>query len=983
MQFAFRKSILWSLGSLACLLCAVQFASATTVIIPTDDDLIIGARAIVRAKVLSVSSSFDQQDRIYTYITLRVREVIKGRITDRRIVIKEPGGQVGSQGTTIFGAPQFKPDEEVFLYLDTWNDGSLRVHQMFLGKFTVIADPQTGRSIVVRDGPDANTVVLNAQMHEEHFRGAITDRCELSAYTRMIKRRLAANSQRAVEFEQSHYAGVSILARPPEYSRVPGRGFQPQFTFITNPPVRWFEPDDGAPVVFTINMDGAPNPQVLDDITASMDAWSNLQGCSIRVVVGGTGEVCYARNLNSMVFNNCDGQFSPSPFCAGVLAIGGLSWSAGQTKVVNGMTFTAANTGHISFNPYAGCVYDDHCQVREIATHELGHALGLGHSWNPCSTCGLPSDAQRDATMYGIAHFDGRCASLRQDDINGILFMYPVTIGGPGPLAILTESPLQLGLTDKPYSQSLIASGGTAPYSWAVVANSGSLPAGLSMSAAGVISGTPTTEGTSNFTAQVTDAGGNTTQKAFSIIVTAATSEFNSQFISQTVPATLQPSQGFTVNLKFLNTGSKIWDGANGFYLRSQNPTQNGTWGGNIVPIFLPPVTPGQQLDLTFIAFAPHSSGTYDFQWQLYNEGVGYFGQMSANVSIVVGDGGSTPSITSAPAVEAVKGQAFTFPLAANGGTSPYAWQVATGALPSGITLNPNSGLLAGTPAEAGSFSFTVQVTDAGSRKAEKAMTMQVMPPPLDMTTAALPNGQQGLQFNYQLAATGGKPPYIWAMTAGTLPVGLNLNQTSGIVSGTPAAAGSFNFTVEVKDSEARTVRKALSLTVSPPSLSIETATLLEAFKGSAFSYQPGAAGGKPPYTWLIASGALPTGLSLSASTGLISGTASASGTFTAAINVRDQEGRNATGNVQIKVIDPETIPHITKVKYKAGKKLTVKGQRFNQGAVLFIDGVQTAAKLSDGGFVLKKLVLTQGQHAIKVVNPGDAASQAYILNVN
>lgn len=978
-----HKSIVRSLASIACLFCAVQFASATTVVIPPDDDLIIGARAIVRAKVLSVVSSLDEQDRIYTYITLRVREVIKGRITDNRIVIKEPGGQVGSQGSTVFGAPQFKPDEEVFLYLDTWNDGSLRVHQLFLGKFTIVADPKTGRSVVVRDGPDANVVVLNPELHAGHIRGTITDRMELSDYTRMVKQRLAVNSGQALEFERAHYTGVSIHARPPEYSRVMNRGFQTQFTFITNPPVRWFEADSGEPVVFTINMDGAPNPQVLDDVTAAMNAWSNVEGCSIRVVVGGTGDVCFARNQNSMVFNNCDGQFSPTPFCAGVLAIGGLNWNASQTKVINGTTFRAANTGHVSFNPYAGCVYDDHCQVREIATHELGHALGLGHSWSPCSTCGVPTEAQRDATMYGIAHFDGRCASLRQDDIDGILFMYPAATGGPGPLTVVTGSPLQIALIDKPYSQSLVATGGAVPYGWSVVENSGSLPAGLSISAAGVISGTPTAEGTSNFTARVTDANNNTAQKDFSIAVTRAASEFNAQFISQTVPATLQPDQTFLINMKFLNTGSKVWDGANGLYLRSQNPTDNGTWGGNLVPVFLPPVPPGEELDLIFAALAPHDSGTYNFQWQLYGDDAGYFGQMSDNVSIVVGDGGSAPSISSPPNVEAIKGQAFTFPFAVSGGTGPYGWQVVTGTLPSGITLNPNSGLLAGTTEETGSFSFVVRVTDAGSRKAEKAMTMAVLLPPLDLTTGALPNGQLGLPFNYQLAAIGGKPPYTWAIVAGALPAGLNLNQTGGIVSGTPAAAGNFNVTIEVKDSETRTMRKALSLTIAPSSLSIQTATLLEALKGSVFSYQPGAAGGRAPYAWAIVSGALPSGLGLNANTGLISGTPSAVGTFVAAVTVRDQDGRTATGNVQIKVVDPDTLPRITKVKYKAGKKLTVKGQRFDAAAVLMVDGTQTAAKLSGDQFVLKKLALSRGQHEIKVVNPGSVSSQTYILNVN
>lgn len=984
MHFALRKYSL-RLLLLVCFFCLAQCATATTVTIPPDDDLIIGARAIIRAKVLAVNCSFDEQQRIYTYITLRVREVIKGRIPSSRIVIKESGGQVGPQGTIIYGTAQFKPGEEVLLYLDTWNDGSLRVHQMFLGKFRVIDDPQTGQQMVVREPPDARTVIIDTQNHidAQRQRGSITNRSELSAYVRMVKRRLAVNLERSAQFERTYYSGVSILRQPPEYSRAEKGGFHPLFNFISSPPVRWFEPDDGLPIIFTVNLDGAPNAQVLDDITAAMNAWSNIEGCSMRVVAGDTGAFCYARNLNSMVFNNCDGQFAPTPFCASILAIGGLSWGPGQTKIVNGVTFVPANTGHISFNPYAGCAYEDHCQVREIATHELGHALGLGHSWNPCSICPPPTASQQDATMYGIAHFDGRCASLKQDDINGIRFMYPASTTGPGPLAILTESPLQLGLVSKPYSQSLIAVGGATPYSWSILADSGSLPDGLSMSAAGVISGTPVTAGASNFTVKLTDAHGDTAQKPFSIIVTTVSSDFDSQFVSQTVPATLQPSQAFGVNIKFLNTGSKVLDGTNGIYLRSQNPPQNGTWGGDLVPIFLPPVAPGAELDLTFIAFAPRISGTYNFQWQLYNDGVGFFGQMSENVRIVVGDGGSDPSINNAASVEAVKGQAFTFPLAASGGTPPYQWQIVSGSLPSGITLNLNSGLIAGAPADTGSAAFTVRVTDAGSRKAEKAIIITVLPPPLDLATDTLANAQQGSQFNHQFAAAGGKPPYTWAIVAGTLPAGLGLNATSGMLSGVPAAAGNFNFTVEVKDAESRQARKAMSLVVAPPSLSIQTATLLEGSKGTAFTYQPVATGGHSPYTWQVASGALPPGVTINASTGLISGIPTAAGTFAVVISVRDQDGRSANGNAQIKITDPATIPVIKKVKYKAGKKLTVKGDRVDPAAVLMIDGTRMSVSPEEGQFIVKRLALSSGRHEIRILNPGDAASQIHVLIVN
>ena len=117
MRFALRQVGSRWLALPVLLMWLAATASATTVRIPADDDLIIGARAIVRGRVLAVACDFDAQGRIYTYVTLRVNEVLKGRITSRRIVLKEPGGQVGPQGSLIFGAPRFKPDEEVVVHV--------------------------------------------------------------------------------------------------------------------------------------------------------------------------------------------------------------------------------------------------------------------------------------------------------------------------------------------------------------------------------------------------------------------------------------------------------------------------------------------------------------------------------------------------------------------------------------------------------------------------------------------------------------------------------------------------------------------------------------------------------------------------------------------------------------------------------------------------------------------------------------------------
>src|SRR5882724_6225379 len=89
----FFKTIILSL----CLLWSVQSALATTVVRPLDDDMVVGARAIITGKVLQIESAIDQQDRIFTYITVRVNEVIKGQISERKIILKEFGGIVGDR----------------------------------------------------------------------------------------------------------------------------------------------------------------------------------------------------------------------------------------------------------------------------------------------------------------------------------------------------------------------------------------------------------------------------------------------------------------------------------------------------------------------------------------------------------------------------------------------------------------------------------------------------------------------------------------------------------------------------------------------------------------------------------------------------------------------------------------------------------------------------------------------------------------------
>jgi hypothetical protein len=150
--------------------------------------------------------------------------------------------------------------------------------------------------------------------------------------------------------------------------------------------------------------------------------------------------------------------------------------------------------------------------------------------------------------------------------------------------------------------------------------------------------------------------------------------------------------------------------------------------------------------------------------------------------------------------------------------------------------------------------------------------------------------------YSQTVSTSGGTAPYSYSISAGALPAGLTLS-TTGVLSGTATAAGSFNFTVTAKDSDSFTATQAYSLTIAAPTITLTPATLPAGELGAPYSSQAiTASGGVSPYTYKVSSGALPNGLTLS-STGVLSGTPTLANTYSFTIVATDGSSGTYSGS--------------------------------------------------------------------------------------
>jgi hypothetical protein len=519
--------------------------------------------------------------------------------------------------------------------------------------------------------------------------------------------------------------------------------------------------------------------------------------------------------------------------------------------VVSCPTITFVNT--VAPNGTVGSAYNFDASVTgntQAITYSVSPALPAGLSLNTSTgqISGTPT-AQVAATAYTVtaSQSSGVCTATQ-------IYTFSVNCAG------ITISPvagtLAAGTIGTAYSVTISQTGLAGTPAWSI--STGALPGGLSINTtSGEISGTPTATGTFNFTVQVTD-GTCTASQAYSIVVSCPTIVFvNASATNATIGSAYNLNASVTGNTQTITYSVSPALPA-GLSLNTSTGQITGT-------------PTAVTASATYTVTASQSSGVCT---------------VTQNYTFAV----ACPTITfvNTTANNATVGVSYNLDASVTGSTATVTYSVSP-ALPAGLSLNTSTGQITGTPtATAVSTTYTVTASQSGGVcTVTQNYTFAVNCAGVSISPTTLPNGFLSTAYSQTLTQTGLSGTPAWSVSVGALPTGLSLNATSGAITGTPTALGTFNFTVEVTDGTCST-SQAYTVVISCTGVSVNPATLPNATQLVAYSQTLTQTGLSGTITWSVSAGTLPTGLTLNASSGVISGTPSALGTFNFTVQATD-----------------------------------------------------------------------------------------------
>ena len=404
---------------------AAPALAALSVYVPPEE-LAATSPLVVRGEVARIASGLDpERGTLRTYVTLDVSEVLRGPAELSRLTLREAGGSFGDLVHEVDAVPVYAPGERVLVFLEPAGDGTLRTAWQFFGKY---AEEDAS---LVRDLSGQGTILRRPEGERET---------------------LSLGALRALVAAPAQPAAKAWLADPPEMGRllwdgvrepVP-EGLAPSRTGRTldarapaptagvhfvplssGSPTRWAETDFGSSVVVHVQPAGNPlnnDAAAVEQIRRAAAAWSEVPESRLTVAMGNTADTFTTTNptgpadgmppRNIVLFNDPYDDISAPSGCSGTLAIGGYWRSGSLTSSMNGVSFYPALRLYVIFNTNFSCFLGNADNLAEVATHELGHGLGFGHS------------TVADATMAAFA-YGNRGPRLGNDDKDAAHCHYP------------------------------------------------------------------------------------------------------------------------------------------------------------------------------------------------------------------------------------------------------------------------------------------------------------------------------------------------------------------------------------------------------------------------------------------------------------------------------------------------------------------------------------------------------------------------------